>query len=72
MISRKTALKAGKTLNAVAAGEELVLKTSFQEAVRIANKVMFQYYLIPRHIREEYFRKELAPDGVRMQAAPEG
>lgn len=71
MISRKTALKAGKTLNAVADGEERVLKASFQEAVRIANEVMFQYYLIPRHVREEYFREELILDGVRMQAAPE-
>lgn len=71
MISRKAALKSGKTLNAVADGEDRVLKTSFQEAVRVANEVMYQYYLIPRHIREEYFRKELAGDGVRMQAAPE-
>ena len=71
MISRKTALKAGRTLNAVADGEEHVLKTSFHEAVRIANEVMFQYYLIPRHIREEYFRKELMADGVRMQAPSE-
>lgn len=65
MISRKTALKAGKTLNAVAAGRDDVLKTSFREAVRIANELMYQYYLIPRHIREEYFREDT--DGVLMQ-----
>ena len=67
MISRKSALKAGKTLNAVADGSGDVLKTSFREAVRIANEVMFQYYLIPRAIREEYYREELVMDGVRLQ-----
>lgn len=36
-------------------------------AVRTANEVMFQYYLIPRAIREEYFRKELMADGVPLQ-----
>lgn len=66
MISRKTALKAGKTLN-----EAADVLTGIKEAVRVANEVMYQYYLIPRHIREEYFRKELAGDGVRMQASSE-
>ena len=67
MISRKSALKAGKTLNALAEGQERILKTSVKEAARIANEVMFQYYLIPRAIREEYFREELVMGGVRMQ-----
>jgi len=71
MISRKSALKAGKTLNALAEGQERILKTSVKEAVRIANEVMFQYYLIPRAIREEYYREELAADGVRVQAVSE-
>lgn len=67
MISRKSALKAGKTLNALAEGQERILKTSVKEAVRIANEVMFQYFLIPRAVREEYYREELAADGVRVQ-----
>ena len=71
MISRKSALKAGNTLNALAEGQERILKTSVKEAVRIANEVMFQYYLIPRAIREEYYREELAADGVRVQAVSE-
>lgn len=71
MISRKAALKAGKTLNAVADGSGDVLKTSFREAVRIANELMYQYYLIPRAIREEYFREELMTDGVRVCDSPE-
>lgn len=71
MISRKSALKAGKMLNALAEGQERILKTSVKEAVRIANEVMFQYYLIPRAIREEYYREELAADGVRVQAVSE-
>lgn len=71
MISRKSALKAGKTLNALAEGQERILKTSVKEAVRIANEVMFQYYLIPRAIREEYYREELAADGVQLQDLPE-
>ena len=71
MISRKSALKAGKTLNALAEGQERILKTSVKEAVRIANEVMFQYCLIPRAIREEYYREELAADGVRVQAVSE-
>ena len=69
MISRKSALKAGKTLNALADGNLSI--PSVKEAVRIANEVMFQYYLIPRAIREEYYREELAADGVRVQAVSE-
>lgn len=69
MISRKSALKAGKTLNALADGHLSI--PSVKEAVRIANEVMFQYYLIPRAIREEYYREELAADGVRVQAVSE-
>lgn len=69
MISRKMALKAGKKLNAAAAIG--VAPIGLPEAVRIANEVMFQYYLIPRAIREEYYREELAADGVRVQAVSE-
>lgn len=69
MISRKMALEAGKKLNAAAAVG--VAPTGLPEAVRIANEVMFQYYLIPRAIREEYYREELMADGVRMCDSPE-
>lgn len=69
MISRKMALEAGKKLNAAAAVG--VAPLGLPEAVRIANEVMFQYYLIPRAIREEYYREELAADGVRVQAVSE-
>ena len=69
MISRKTALDAGKKLNAIADGKYSI--PSIKEAVRVANAVMYQYYLIPRAIREEYFREELMADGVRMCDSPE-
>lgn len=69
MIKRKTALDAGKKLNAAASIG--IAPYGFPEAVRIANAVMYQYYLIPRAIREEYFREELMADGVRLQDLPE-
>ena len=69
MISRKTALDAGKKLNAAASVG--VAPYGFSEAVRVANAVMYQYYLIPRAIREEYFREELMTDGVRVCDSPE-
>ena len=76
MISRKSATAAGKVLNDVA--ERLRIESmeghtlpsyamTVTNAVRTANEVMFQYYLIPRAIREEYFRKELMADGVPLQ-----
>ena len=66
MISRKAALEAGRYLNTLTdEGPHMA------NAVRVANEVMFQYYLIPRNIREEFYRKELADDGVRMQDLPE-
>ena len=76
MISRKSATAAGKVLNDIA--ERLRIESmegqtipsyamTVTNAVRTANEVMFQYYLIPRAIREEYFRKELMADGVSLQ-----
>lgn len=76
MISRKSATAAGKVLNDIA--ERLRIESmegqtipsyamTVTNAVRTANEVMFQYYLIPRAIREEYFRKELMADGVPLQ-----
>lgn len=68
MIGRRRATKAGAELNrfAEAQGSE-----QLTQAVRTANAVIFQYYLIPRAIREEYFREELVADGVQLRAAPE-
>lgn len=65
--------RAGRTLNDAAAflkkngirGEEV------EEAVRLLNAVAYQYHLIPRDIREEYFREELVPDGVRLHDVSE-
>jgi len=81
MIGRRQALNMGKTLNHVAdqyakmgAGGLFpsdVVK-DVREAVTGANEIMFQYYLIPRAIREEYYRKELSTDGVQLQDLPEG
>jgi hypothetical protein len=68
MISRKTALNAGNVLNVVVEG---VYRHDFPDAVRVANAVMYQYYLIPRAIREEYFREELVTDGIQLQDLPE-
>ena len=76
MISRKSATAAGKVLNDVAERiriENMEGQTipsyamTVTNAVRTANEVIFQYYLIPRAIREEYFRKELMADGVPLQ-----
>lgn len=80
MISRKQATSAGKVLNDFA--ERCRLESmegqvspsyalTVTNAVRTANNVIFQYYLIPRAIREEYFRGELMTDGVRLQDLPE-
>ena len=62
MISRKTALEAGRYLNSMVDEGPYTAN-----AIRIANEIMFQYYLIPRSIREEFYRKEPAADGVLMQ-----
>lgn len=76
MISRKSATAAGKVLNDIAERiriENMEGQTipsyamTVTNAVRTANEVIFQYYLIPRAIREEYFRKELMADGVPLQ-----
>lgn len=78
MIRRRDATRAGETLNEAARlideiGDKVtnadVLRIS--NAVRLANEIIYQYFLIPREIREQYFREELGPDGVRMQTPPE-
>lgn len=76
MILRKSATAAGKVLNDIAERARIEgmegqtpcsYAASVSNAVRTANEVMFQYYLIPRAIREEYFRGELVADGVSVQ-----
>ena len=76
MISRRRAKLAGKALNDLSAmmrkqAELGIVSTRCSEdvekSVRIANAVIFQYYLIPRDIREAFFREELLVDGVCLQ-----
>ena len=75
MFNRRAVTRAGRTANAIA---EFVGKYApnnaeeANEAVRLLNSVAYQYFLIPREIREEYFREELLPDGVQLQDLPEG
>ena len=69
MIGRRAATNAGRTLNSIA--QEHADEAEITSAVRIANVVMYQYYLIPRSIREEFFREELLPDGVPLCTEPE-
>lgn len=79
MIRRRDATRAGETLNEAVrligytCGEICMQGTvkRIENAVRLANEIIYQYFLIPREIREQYFREELRPDGVRMQTPPE-
>ena len=75
MFRRRAATRAGKQLNDISrfirkqADAELVpaeYAQNAESAVRLANQVMYQYFLIPRHIREEYFREELIADGIPL------
>lgn len=68
MITRRTALVSGRTLNEAAERFAQMAQAglmapeqarAMREAVRVANAVMFQYYLIPRDVREAYHRDEL-------------
>lgn len=81
MFRRRAATRAGKLLNDVSrfirkqADADLVTAEYAQNtenAVRMANQVMYQYFLIPRNIREEYFREELVQGGVPVPDIPEG
>ena len=75
MFNRRSVTRAGRMANALA---EFVGKYAqhnakeADEAVRLLNAVVYQYFLIPREIREEYFREELIPDGVQLQDLSEG
>lgn len=75
MIGRRAALRAGRTLNEVAdqyrrcaanGVYSAQLAREAAEAVRVANEILYQYYAIPRDIREQY-HQEVGADGVPMQ-----
>jgi len=78
MFRRRDATRAGETLNEAArlidatCSEVTTAEVQrIENAVRLANAIIYQYFLIPREVREQYFRKELVSDGVRLQAPPE-
>ncbi len=73
MIRRRRATAAGRTLNEVAAemnkmaqyGQLMPSRArEIENAVRVVNAVAYQYYLIPRDVREMYFREDLLPEGM--------
>lgn len=79
-IGRRRALNAGNRLNDAARlmlrleGNRVVPEGTARdlgEAVRVANEIMFQYYRIPRAVRETY-AGEGQDDGVHLCAVPEG
>ena len=75
MFNRRAVTRAGRTLNVTADFLKKHASNSaaeVEEAVRLLNSVAYQYFLIPREIREEYFREELLPDGLQLQDLPEG
>ena len=82
MIGRRRALRAGRTLNDAAMIMERMESNrvvpegtalTLFEAVRVANEIMFQYYLIPRELRNKYERRfERRPkDGVSLHPVAE-
>lgn len=80
MINRRRALDAGRAINEAAElyrqrAERGLIEPGeacrMHRAARDANAVMFQYYLIPREIRQKYEREELA-HGVSVHHQPEG
>ena len=80
MIGRRAATVAGKRLNKMA--EMLTKPTvdglcvcsqvgnrevqEMTDAVRVANEIIYQYYCIPKDVRE-YWHQEVGSDGVSMQ-----
>lgn len=78
MIGRRRALRAGKTINDASVtlerleGNRVVPEGTARtlwEAARIANEIMYQYYLIPREVRDRYERRP--EDGVPMHPVAE-
>ena len=73
MILRRIATASGRTLNEVSEDYRRLSEIGqissgrareVAAAVRTVNEVVFQYYLIPREVRAQYLREELASDGV--------
>ena len=78
MIGRRRALRAGRTLNDAAAMMERLESNrvvpegtalTLFEAARVANEIMYQYYLIPREERNKYERRP--KDGVSLHPVAE-
>ena len=78
MIGRRRALRAGKTLNDAAVIMERMESNrvvpegtalTLFEAARVANEIMYQYYLIPREVRNKYERRP--EDGVSLHPVAE-
>ena len=78
MIGRRRALRAGRTLNDAARIMERMESNrvvpdgtalTLFEAVRVANEINYQYYLIPREVRNKYERRP--EDGVSLHPVAE-
>lgn len=81
MLSRRAATRAGRKLNEIAdhLNEKTVegLRVSrlltereaseATEAIRVANEIMYQYFCIPRSVREEWYREGGDLSGLPMQ-----
>lgn len=84
MVSKRAAVLAGKRLNKIAdyfkevtveglrvcrlMNDREVSETA--EAVRVANEVIYQYYCIPKDVRE-FWHQEVGADGIRMRDVAE-
>ena len=78
MIGRRRALRAGKTINDAAMIMERMESNrvvpegtalTLFEAARVANEIMYQYYLIPSEERNKYERRP--KDGVSLHPVAE-
>ena len=73
MYNRRMVTRAGRTLNDAADYLRKIgvsKSNEVESAVRILNEVAYQYYLIPRNIREEFFREDLS-NGVQLHDVAE-
>lgn len=73
MLGRRTSMMAGKTLNQMAERIRNLHSVvnvgdaaEFENAVRIANEIIYQYYLIPKDVRE-FWHQEVGAYGIRVQ-----
>lgn len=85
MIGRRAATVAGKRLNVMAEmltqpavdGLRVCSQVSdrtakeMAEAVRVANEIIYQYYCIPKDVRE-FWHQEVGADGIPVQDMAEG